>query len=95
MWQDAFVTALLDQCGRILEWNRKSDPQTKRLSNFGFCKFDKPESARRAVKLLNEFKVDYQPISVKIGKKELEVLEKLQLPETPEKDEVRATYGGL
>lgn len=87
--QDSFLCQLYENCGRVRDWIRKVDPQTNRPSSFGFCTFDKPESARRAVKVLNAFRVDYQEIQVKLGKKEEALLEELKLPETPEKDEVR------
>ncbi len=72
---DHFIYALLEQCGRVLEWKPVEG------KNFGFCLYARPVQAQRAVTLLNGFKVDYQEIVAKVGKKEVEILAMLPVSE--------------
>ncbi|KAM3568058.1 hypothetical protein VYU27_009812 [Nannochloropsis oceanica] len=72
---DQFIFSLLEQCGRVLEWKRVEG------KNFGFCLYARPAQARRCVNLMNGFKVDYQEIVTKVGKKEVAILAELEVSE--------------
>jgi RNA-binding protein 25 len=72
---DQFIYSLLEQCGRVLEWKRVEG------KSFGFCVYARPAQARRCINLMNGFKVDYQEILTKVGKKELAILAELEVSE--------------
>lgn len=69
------------------KWKRATD-DSNRFKNFGFCTFATPYGARRAAKLLSGFKVDYQEILIRVGKKEQEILDKMDFTQEIEKDDV-------
>jgi RNA recognition motif-containing protein len=75
---DGFVRLLLEQCGRILSWNRPEDASTGQKKSFGFCQFALPQDALRAIKLLNGIQIDQSPLLVKVDKNTQEVLDSFE-----------------
>lgn len=76
--QDNFLLQLLELCGKVESY--------KRLKNMGTYTFSRPANARKAVKLLDGIKVDYQEITVKLDKKAAERMATLNLPDDDPKD---------
>ncbi|OII73869.1 RNA recognition family protein, partial [Cryptosporidium andersoni] len=60
---DVYIRRLLNECGRIMKWNRSEDPTTKKLSSFGLCEFDSPIGVINAVKALNGLEICAQECS--------------------------------
>ncbi|KYQ89655.1 RNA-binding region RNP-1 domain-containing protein [Tieghemostelium lacteum] len=66
---DIFIKLLIEQCGSYSKWIRGSDASGK-LKGFGFCEFDQPEGALRALRLLNDLEIDEgKKLSVKVEDK--------------------------
>ena len=38
----------------VSRWNRTADPTTSKLTSFGFCEFEDPQSVWRALEFLHE-----------------------------------------
>lgn len=51
---DDFVRQLLEKCGTVTKWNRAADPNTSKLTSFGFCDFEEPRGVWRALEFLHE-----------------------------------------
>lgn len=51
---DDFVKQLLENCGKVSKWNRAADPNTSKLTSFGFCDFEDPQALWRALRFLHE-----------------------------------------
>merc|ERR1719253_522795 len=51
--EDEFVRSLLEQCGRVIKWNRASDPNSGKLTTFGFCEFETLEGVWKAREALH------------------------------------------
>eukprot|EP00474_Spongospora_subterranea_P009060 CRZ09518.1 hypothetical protein [Spongospora subterranea] len=55
---DVVMRQLLDQCGRVVKWNRVINPKTEEPQNFGFCQFLGPGGLVGAIKLLSDVKLN-------------------------------------
>merc|ERR1719253_2161833 len=51
--EDEFVRSLLEQCGRVIKWNCASDPNSGKLTTFGFCEFETLEGVWKAREALH------------------------------------------
>merc|ERR1712048_1467497 len=51
---DEFVKSLLEKCGKVSKWNRAADPNTSKLTSFGFCDFEDQQGLWRALHFLHE-----------------------------------------
>merc|ERR1711945_49856 len=51
---DEFVKQLLEKCGKVSKWNRAADPNTSKLTSFGFCDFEDQQGLWRALHYLHE-----------------------------------------
>merc|ERR1712070_945819 len=51
---DDFVKSLLEKCGTVTKWNRAADPNTSKLTSFGFCDFEDQQGLWRALHFLHE-----------------------------------------
>merc|ERR1712224_464730 len=66
---DDFVRKLLEKCGNVVKWNRAADPNTSKLTSFGFCEFDTPYGVWRALRFLNEKQLADRRLLVKCEEK--------------------------
>merc|ERR1712039_774921 len=66
---DDFVKALLEKCGKISKWNRAADPNTSKLTSFGFCDFEEPQGVYRALEFLHEKQLCDKRLLVKCEEK--------------------------
>merc|ERR1719182_79635 len=67
--EDDFVRSLLEQCGRVLKWNRASDPNSGKLTTFGFCEFETLEGVWHARECLHEQELMAKKLLVKCEEK--------------------------
>merc|ERR1719421_1479852 len=67
--EDDFVRSLLEQCGRVLKWNRASDPNSGKLTTFGFCEFETLEGVWHARECLHEQELLTKKLLVKCEEK--------------------------
>eukprot|EP01132_Coremiostelium_polycephalum_P003282 gene3282-4111_t len=91
--EDEFIRKLLEQCGKVAKWNRASG------KGFGFCEYESPEGALRALRLLSELEIDEKKLLVKVEdkvqkflneyveKKKKDLLEKKSSPSKKEGEE--------
>ncbi|CAK0819181.1 unnamed protein product, partial [Prorocentrum cordatum] len=66
---DDFVKQLLEKCGKITKWNRAADPNTSKLTSFGFCDFEDPQGVWRALQFLHEKQLCDKRLLVKCEEK--------------------------
>lgn len=66
---DDFVKQLLEKCGKVTKWNRAADPNTSKLTSFGFCDFEEPEGVWRALECLHEKQLCDKRLLVKCEEK--------------------------
>ncbi|CAE7324387.1 RBM25 [Symbiodinium natans] len=66
---DDFVRQLLDKCGKVSKWNRAADPNTSKLTSFGFCDFEEPQGVWRALEFLHEKQLCDKKLLVKCEEK--------------------------
>jgi len=72
---DDFVKHLLEKCGKISKWNRAADPNTSKLTSFGFCDFEEPEGVWRALEFLHEQQLCDKRLLVKCEEKAKQTIE--------------------
>merc|ERR1712190_505491 len=73
---DEFVRQLLEKCGKISKWNRAADPNTSKLTSFGFCDFEDPQGVWRALEFLHEKQLCDKRLLVKCEEKAKQTIEK-------------------
>jgi hypothetical protein len=56
----------LQQCGKVANWRRVADPVTGKLKGFGFCDYESADGVLRALRILNNCKLDGQELLVPI-----------------------------
>mmetsp|Transcript_48330 Transcript_48330/g.40915 ORF Transcript_48330/g.40915 Transcript_48330/m.40915 type:complete len:171 (+) Transcript_48330:489-1001(+) len=56
-------------CGTVTSWKRVEDVETKKPKGFGFCEYDKADHVRRALRLLNGFKIGPNELLLKVDSK--------------------------
>merc|ERR1719428_231281 len=66
---DDFVRALLEKCGKVSKWNRAADPNTSKLTSFGFCDFEDPQGVYRALEFLHDKQLCDKMLLVKCEEK--------------------------
>jgi len=66
---DDFVRQLLEKCGKISKWNRAADPNTSKLTSFGFCDFEEPQGVWRALEFLHDRQLCDKRLLVKCEEK--------------------------
>merc|ERR1719424_282660 len=66
---DEFLRQLLEKCGKIAKWNRAADPNTSKLTSFGFCDFEDPQGVWRALEFLHEKQLCDKRLLVKCEEK--------------------------
>merc|ERR1712060_489908 len=66
---DEFVKQLLEKCGKVSKWNRAADPNTSKLTSFGFCDFEEPQGVYRALEFLHEKQLCDKRLLVKCEEK--------------------------
>merc|ERR1712032_669229 len=72
---DDFVRSLLEKCGKISKWNRAADPNTSKLTSFGFCDFEDPQGVWRALEFLHEKQLCDKRLLVKCEEKAKQTIE--------------------
>jgi len=72
---DDFVKQLLEKCGKISKWNRAADPNTSKLTSFGFCDFEDPQGVWRALEFLHEKQLCDKRLLVKCEEKAKQTIE--------------------
>merc|ERR1711933_695111 len=72
---DDFVRQLLEKCGKITKWNRAADPNTSKLTSFGFCDFENPQGVYRALEFLHERQLCDKRLLVKCEEKAKQTIE--------------------
>merc|ERR1719210_1553796 len=73
---DDFVRHLLEKCGKISKWNRAADPNTSKLTSFGFCDFEDPQGVWRALEFLHEKQLCDKRLLVKCEEKAKQTIDK-------------------
>jgi len=95
--EDDFVKKMLDQCGKNI-WRRVNDPVSGKPKGFGFCDFELPEGALRALKGLNGLKIDNGELLLKVDEKTQKLIDEYSAKkakakengaEKPDQDEER------
>jgi len=66
---DEFVKLILEKCGKIGKWNRAADPNTSKLTSFGFCDFEEAQGVWRALEYLHERQLCDKRLLVKCEEK--------------------------
>lgn len=87
---DSVIRTLLEACGRVRSWKRQEDPDTKQLKGFGFCEFEDAEGVLRALRLLNNLKLDGQELLLKCNAATLKYTEQYETRKAAEKAERQA-----
>merc|ERR1719210_481845 len=72
---DDFVRHMLEKCGKISKWNRAADPNTSKLTSFGFCDFEEPQGVWRALEFLHEQQLCDKRLLVKCEEKAKQTIE--------------------
>lgn len=72
---DDFVKGLLEKCGKVIKWNRAADPNTSKLTSFGFCDFEEPQAVWRALEFLHEKQLCDKKLLVKCEEKAKQTME--------------------
>lgn len=72
---DDFVRGLLEKCGKVSKWNRAADPNTSKLTSFGFCDFEEPQAVWRALEFLHEKQLCDKKLLVKCEEKAKQTME--------------------
>lgn len=72
---DDFVRQLLEKCGPVTKWNRAADPNTSKLTSFGFCDFEAPQGVWRALECLHEKQLCDKRLLVKCEEKAKQTIE--------------------
>jgi len=90
---DSLTRQILMKCGPISSWKRVQGA-SGRLQAFGFCEYTKPESALRAMRLLNGFQLGDKSLLVKVDSKTREQLDnyKKKMREEHDKEENTDDY---
>jgi len=79
--EDEFVKKMLDQCGKN-SWRRVNDPVTGKPKGFGFCDFENPEGALRALKGLSALKIDGGELLLKVDDKTQQKIDEYSVKKT-------------
>jgi len=83
---DDFVKQLLERCGKVTKWNRAADPNSSKLTSFGFCDFEEPQGVWRALEFLHKKQLCDRRLLVKCEDKVRERIDKWTLDQ---KEEIR------
>lgn len=81
------LSKLLEACGRVKSWNQILDPDTHKPKGFGFCEFEDAEGVIRALRLLNNLKLDGQELFLKVNTATEKYIEYYQQQEAAKKAE--------
>merc|ERR1712066_978065 len=73
-----FVRQLLEKCGTVTKWNRAADPNTSKLTSFGFCDFETPQGVWRALEYLHEKQLCDKRLLVKCEEKAKQTIDQLK-----------------
>lgn len=73
---DEFVKSLLEKCGTVTKWNRAADPNTAKLTSFGFCDFEDAQGVWRALELLHDKQLCDKKLLVKCEEKAKQTIDK-------------------
>merc|ERR1719427_2194270 len=65
---DALIRQVLMKCGAVHTWKRVQGPDGK-LQAFGFCAYKDPESALRAIEVLNGYLLGEKKLKIKVDSK--------------------------
>ena len=65
---DSLIRQMLMKCGAVHTWKRVQGPDGK-LQAFGFCEYKDPESALRAIEVLNGYLLGDKKIKIKVDSK--------------------------
>lgn len=89
--EDSFILNLLTACGPVTQWKRLADPDTGKLKSFGFCEYDNPLSALRALRLLANVEIDGAHLLLNVDSKTQEALSTFEAtykhPQVAQQDE--------
>lgn len=91
---DDFVKHLLEKCGKISKWNRAADPNTSKLTSFGFCDFEEPQGVWRALEFLHEKQLCDKKLLVKCEEKAKQTIEKWKATRRADLDSKRKESDG-
>merc|ERR1712113_919648 len=73
---DSVIRQLLDLCGTVTKWNRAADPNTNKLTSFGFCDFEEPQGVWRALQFLHDRQLCDKRLLVKCEEKAKQTINK-------------------
>ena len=65
---DSLIRQILMKCGAVHTWKRVQGPDGK-LQAFGFCEYKDPESALRAIEVLNGYLLGEKKLKIKVDSK--------------------------
>jgi len=65
---DSLIRQMLMKCGAVHTWKRVQGPDGK-LQAFGFCEYKDPESALRAIEVLNGYLLGEKKLKIKVDSK--------------------------
>merc|ERR1712113_946033 len=71
---DSVIRQLLDLCGTVTKWNRAADPNTNKLTSFGFCDFEEPQGVWRALQFLHDRQLCDKRLFVKCEEKDKQTI---------------------
>ena len=84
------VMPLLKDCGRVVKWNRVSDPDSGMPRSFGFVDYGNEDSALLAIELLDGLEVGKQKLVVKPDSRSAQLLEDFSKAHDPAENPFRA-----
>jgi len=90
---DDFVKMLLEKCGKVAKWNRAADPNTSKLTSFGFCDFEEPQGVWRALQFLHEKQLCDKRLLVKCEDKAKHTIEVWKVSRREDLAKKRASGG--
>lgn len=70
------MRSLLEKCGKVTKWNRAADPNTNKLTSFGFCDFEDAQGIWRALEFLHEKQLCDKKLLVKCEEKVMQTIDK-------------------
>merc|ERR1712060_1045779 len=75
--------------GKVVKWNRAADPNTSKLTSFGFCDFEEPQGVWRALQFLHEKQLCDKRLLVKCEERAQQTIDEWKVKRKDELEERR------